>query len=457
MIADIIESIRRSGGGTPRLTELGKIKIGNKPAPGAKSPEKHDYFTVTTLNRDAHGRLIPDKALMEHLVDRYGDKIDGRLRQLPVRVLSDDVDDVLQSAFVWYGNRLPGARSDGRTVTFYADPNPPYRRLDRPYEEPWDPERHLKMTVTTAKYGTSPMFKLHSTFNCVIAAEQARWGGVYKFRTTSVITFNQLASSLMHIQSLTNGILMGMPLMLVIRPVTASKGPVYVVHAELRGGDIQQLRDQALTQARYKLEFKREVEQVQRQYRALLTGPGTESGEDAEDVADEFAPDGGAGQAADAPEAPDGYRLLDGANEGDAGEFPPGEQPPDQEMSPGAQQAAQMAGVMDAHDADRPARAARPGELFDGKQPAVDPVKEALSGEWEDVRRILIEAAKVGHQGHGGALVTARRRASAVDRWLARNPGANHDDGMLRDLYDALVRGRVDADGVILPAGGETE
>ena len=43
----------------------------------------------------------------------------------------------------------------------------------------------------------------------MIAAKESRFGGVYKFRTTSIISFKQLYSSLLHIHQLTGGVLVG--------------------------------------------------------------------------------------------------------------------------------------------------------------------------------------------------------------------------------------------------------
>ena len=78
-------------------------------------PRKDDHFTVTTLHRDKDGALIPDKALMAELA-QYADP-DGKIRQLPVCLLSDDLEDVIQTAWVWYVGKKVAARSDGVTLT----------------------------------------------------------------------------------------------------------------------------------------------------------------------------------------------------------------------------------------------------------------------------------------------------------------------------------------------------
>ena len=294
-----------------RVTELGKIKIGglgeSRPTQSGgtfRIPRKDDHFTITTLQRTQAKDLIADKPLMEQLLAEYGDE-DGKLRQIPVRVLSNDVDDVLQSAFVWYGGKVVGARSDGKTVTWNCDPHNG-KRLAQPKEEPWTPAM-LELRDSRG----NKLFKLHSVFNCVIAAKQSRFGGVYKFRTTSVISFKQLYGSLLHVHQLTGGVLMGMPLMLVVRPMQVAPDgkatTVYVVHVELRGEGLAQLQAQAVEQMRFMLENRQKVIQTTEQYRRLLLPPGHETASDAADIQEEFAPE------ATAPEpAPDYVEILDG-------------------------------------------------------------------------------------------------------------------------------------------------
>lgn len=312
-IAEILTALGENN--APRLTELGKIKIGGlgeaRPKIGGggtwRLPQKHDYFTITTLNRNQGGDLVADKKLMDQLLADYGDQ-DGKLRQIPVRVLSDDIDEVLQSAFVWYGGKTVGARSDGKTITWNCCPElGKYfgTRYPEPVEQPWTPEC-LELKDTKG----NKLFKLHSVFNCVVAAQESRFGGVYKLRTTSIISFKQLYASLLHIHQLTGGILIGMPIVLVVRPVQVSPDgkttTVYVVHAELRGSGLAELQAQAVNQMQFRLENRQRLASAQNQYRKLLAAPGTESQSEAEDISAEFHPE------MEAPEAaPEKYSILD--------------------------------------------------------------------------------------------------------------------------------------------------
>ncbi len=287
----------------PRLAELGKIKCGGKEAKIRttqsgqtwRAPEKHDYFTITTLHRNGQGDLIPDDALMAELLKEFGSP-DKRLRQLPIRVLSNNPDDIMQAAYVWYEGKKVAARSDGETVTWYKDAKT-QRVLPEPKAEPWKPEM-LELTRPGKKPTDTPikLFKTHTTFNCSIASKEAKFGGVYKFRTTSVITANQLYSTLVASKALAGGVLMGMPLWLVIRPIEVHPGEVtttvYVVHVELRGHDMQAVRHEALEQMKYEVEFKTQIELMQCQVRKMLKAPGEgETVVEQADVNEEFQPD----------------------------------------------------------------------------------------------------------------------------------------------------------------------
>ncbi len=312
-VEDILESLP----GKSSLVELGKIKIGGKSSQNRTSssggswraPVKYDHFVLTTMNRDAAGDLIEDKALMDQLKGKYGDG-DGKLRRIPIRLLSDDIDDVIQSAFVWYGGKTVGARSDGTRVLWNNNPKDG-TKYNPPYEDDWKPE----MLDWKNSKGVK-LFKPHTNFSCVIAAEEARWGGVYKFRTTSIISLRQLHGSLLHLSQLTGGILVGMPLMLCVRPMqVAPEGKattVHVVHVELRGGDLMQLQEKALQMAQFRLQFKEKVQQTTRQYRRLLTGPGMESDDEAKDIAEEFEPTEEIPEVQTVPTG-QGYALLEGA------------------------------------------------------------------------------------------------------------------------------------------------
>lgn len=278
------------------VVELGKIKIGglgeartSRANTTYRMPQKHDYFTITGMSRDANGNLIEDTALMKSLIEDYGD-LDGRLRNLPIRVMSDIPDEILVSRLCWYGNRSLGATSDGQQVTWFRDPVQPYPELKPPRVEPW---RDEMLDLTNHK--GEKIFKLHFIFACSIASREARFGGIYKFRSTSMISFRQMLAGLHDIRNLTGGVLIGMPLWMVLRPmqveVEGKPTTVQVVHLELRGSDIQEIQQLALKNQQLRVGFKQSMDAIQQEYRTVLAEPGAEGPGEAEFIADEFAPE----------------------------------------------------------------------------------------------------------------------------------------------------------------------
>jgi len=280
----------------PRICELGKIKIGRKSDTVRQSssgpwraPEKLDHFLITTLQRTKEGDLVNDDELMTELLADNGSH-DGKLRQIPVFFLGNEIEDILQSAWVCYAGKRIAAKSDGVTLTKYIDLKSG-EVLKAPEEVEWKPE------YADLKDGKGvPRFKLHSTLNCVIATRSGRWGGVYKFRTTSRISGEQLYGSILHIKQLTGGVLRGLPLCLVVRPMQVAPDgkptTVYVVHAELRGKDLHEIQVRSLEQKRYEVAHISDLRKADEQYRLLLKAPG-ENEDDAEvgEVVDEFHPE----------------------------------------------------------------------------------------------------------------------------------------------------------------------
>lgn len=281
----------------PRITELGKIKIGGKEAKVRQSqsggtwraPEKYDHFVITGLSRNSADDLVREQNLMDSL-QKYADPVDGKLRELPIGVLSNNLDDIIQSRYVYYVGKRVAAHSDGVTLTSFWDRERQTWR-DEPHTMEWKPDYADAIDNKGKK-----IFKLHTVFNCVITSDVARWGGVYKFRTTSKITASQLTGSLLFIRELTGGILRGIPLRLVVRPATVEpdgkRTIVYVVHVEVVGSDLQQIQSNALERAKFELQNKRELDAMQLEYRKALRPPGVdETATEQADAAEEFHPE----------------------------------------------------------------------------------------------------------------------------------------------------------------------
>lgn len=290
MLSDLIK---------PRVVQLGCIKIGQKGAERTtkdgqrtyRMPEKLDHFLLTTMNRDKTGQLVRDELAMKQLAkEGYADQ-DGQIRRLPIHLLSDDIEDVIQATYVYYAGKKCAMRSDGKTTTWFVNPDKPGEWLKDPIAEAWRPE-----LLDWRDKNNNPMVKLHTTFNCVIRSQGSRFGGVHRFRTTSRITAEQLYGGLTSVLSFTGGVLVGIPLQLVVRPMQVSPDGkttnVYVVHCEVPGADLKKIQEQALDQIRFRLAYQKEVGHSLVEYRKLLAAPGFET-DPAEiaDVAEEFQPE----------------------------------------------------------------------------------------------------------------------------------------------------------------------
>lgn len=252
----------------PSVVEVGKIKIGclgeertAKNGNKYRVPMKLDHFRLTTLNRDNTEQLIADDELMASLKENC-DTHDGKLRRLPILLMSNTLDEIMSARYVAYAGKQTAAKSDGLVVTEY---------MDKPGGA-W-----LKEPRTTAHVPEVVAFwkmKLATTLNVMVASHSSRWGGVYRFRTTSKITADQLYGSLLRVQQLTGGILKGVPLWMVVRPMqVAPEGKpttVYVVHIELAGSDLRAIREAAVDQMRYELANVKEVKALQGQMKQLL-------------------------------------------------------------------------------------------------------------------------------------------------------------------------------------------
>ena len=137
-------------------------------------------------------------------------------------------------------------------------------------------------------------WKLHGNLACVIAEGQARFGGVYVFRTTSQISLSQLYGSLLTVSALTGGILVGVPLRLVVRGMQVSPQgkttTVYVVHVELAGVDVTEVQRTALAAATYRAQHHTQIRAAQAQYAALVAHVGDEDEDEVAAIVEEYHP-----------------------------------------------------------------------------------------------------------------------------------------------------------------------
>lgn len=276
----------------PSFVEVGKIKIGtlgeartSKSGSTWRPPVKLDHFIITTLYRNDQGMLIQDAELMEALKEfRDADK---KLRSIPVMFGSNDLEEIMQTAYVWYVGKQLAGRADGREAVFNNDPETG-KVLPEPKVYKWHPswlERFDPCWYPNDPSKRKSLFKLFTSVNVMVASPAARWGGFYRFRTTSEISARQLYGSLLHLRKLTGGVLRGLVFRMVVRPMVVTPNgqttTVHVVHVEYVNSDLKQLQGAAREQAAFELANVTAVVETERQYKMLVAaGKDEEPDED---------------------------------------------------------------------------------------------------------------------------------------------------------------------------------
>ena len=258
---------------SPRLQEIGRIAIGEK---GGRSkngktllPTKLDHFIFTTLNKDEEDRYLRDPAMMQ----MFGDGC----TEIPIRLLYNDIELNFPTFYAKYARSGIKLRGDGENWTVYNG--------DGTREEVFDPNNERGFL-------DDPDVKPHGILTVLVEGQNSV-GGVFKFRTTSWNSINNILSSLALIKNMC-GMLTYIPLKLVLRkkevqPVgMAHKTWIPVVSVEFRGS-IEELQKEAIEVRRLTSGTQREeMQQIEAAVREHLDED--ETIEMQRDVASEFAP-----------------------------------------------------------------------------------------------------------------------------------------------------------------------
>jgi hypothetical protein len=264
-----------------KLAEAGKLKIGGLSAPiksrkgnTFRPPRKDDHWTVTGTTRDANGDLEVNVPLMDQLVaDGYADS-DGKIRTLPIVLHADEIDAVFRTSYARYQGRKCACSGDGETAT--------KRQIDRGVYT-----GATKDITCPCELLESRRCKPHGKLLCSLRVrKQAVAGAVYCFRTTSIISIEQVVGSLTQILAAV-GTLQGLPLLARVMPMTVTpegrSTTVHVVHIELHAADLAAAQQLAIDrmQARSAIQGR-----ALAHYQRMLATPETD--EEAADVQREF-------------------------------------------------------------------------------------------------------------------------------------------------------------------------
>lgn len=280
---------------TPSLAEGGKIKIGElgeeRVSRGSgkkfRMPVKLDYFLITKTTRDQQGDLELDEELMAALPK----DADGQVREIPIVLHSDEIDDVFPTTYAMYSGKKLACRGDGERAVRW--------KWETTKEGPRRTNDTQEVACTCSFLGAKSgnVCKPHGTLHCsIMVPGQAVAGAVHKWRTTSLISIQRMIGSLQQILA-TCGTLRGLPLVLRVEPVQVAPdgvtSTVYCCHVELRAKDLLTVQRQALeaAQMRKALTAGRDLDG---DYRKLIHAPAAddESEEEQAEVAQEFHPEG---------------------------------------------------------------------------------------------------------------------------------------------------------------------
>lgn len=269
----------------PSLAEAGKIKIGvlgpeRKSAKGNmfRPPQKLDHFLITTNRRNEAGDLELDAALM----DAIGTDSDGKIRAIPIVVHSDNIDEVFPTSYALYSGKRCACRGDGETAL----------RREMKGKQFTGAEKQIKCPCDFLRAASGPVCKPNGKLYCSIAAPGASIAGaVHNWRTTSIISVEQMIGSLQQIKAIT-GILRGIPLWLTVKPITVERDEgattVFCCHLELRAADIQEVQRKALEAA----EMRRRLGFDDNDYKRIISLPAHgETIEEQGEIAGEFYPE----------------------------------------------------------------------------------------------------------------------------------------------------------------------
>lgn len=213
---------------TPPL--LGRISIGRVvEKDGKRLPEKDDQFTITTQVQDKDGwRLHPlDEALRQ--------TAGGKLRNIPVRLLFNDPNLNLRSAYSMFDRKTgrPVCQGDGDQCQRSSLEG--MKLMPCPSPDLCD-------------IGSDGHCKPYGRLNVVIGDEDAT--GTFIFRTTGFNSIRTLSARLAYFSALSGGLLACLPLELKLRGKSTAQSfgrPIYYVDLIVRTGVTL---EQAVQQAR---------------------------------------------------------------------------------------------------------------------------------------------------------------------------------------------------------------
>ena len=223
---------------SPRLAEVGKIKIGGKgdlrkSAKGKdfRLPVRYDHFVITTTEKGADGNFIIDADVMREL--------GGKPKEVPIRLIFDDIDTNFFTSYQYYHGKKMMCKGDGEKAIYYGNED------GVPKSGVCDPGI-CKFAQPDDKGATK--CKISGILSCMLPFIMDI-GGVYRFRTHGWNSVSNILASLQFISDNTGGVLQGLPLKLkMLKKSTEEHGNVNTVTIVLDGIEMVKMRELALSE-----------------------------------------------------------------------------------------------------------------------------------------------------------------------------------------------------------------
>lgn len=255
---------------TPRLAEIGKIKIGgkgeerkSKNGKKFRLPVKYDHFVITKNEKDQYGNFV----INEKVMDSLGEKP----KEIKIQLLYDSIELNFLSSFSFYHGRKCVCRGNGETAI----------RIEK------GEKKEIKCTSGECVYLIDGRCKPSGILSAVLS-DSNQIGGVYKFRTHSWNSVYNIQSSLAYLKSETGGKLAGIPLKLqIIKKATEEHGNVVTVNIVFDGNK-DALVKATIAENKRREQFKIDINKIEN---IAVKNGITEDNDDPEDVEDEFYSD----------------------------------------------------------------------------------------------------------------------------------------------------------------------
>lgn len=269
-----------------RLAEVGKIKIGYKgketTSKGGKKfqlPQRLDHFLITTTEKGPDGNFIPNAEIMQKLGDKP--------KELSIRLLFDDPELNFNTSFAYYAGSKCVCRGDGETCDRLATESGEKDTADGKRKVEAGQRYKAECDPDTCPFLKDGKCKVNGILSCVLT-DDPQLGGVYRFRTHGWNSVSQIQASLDFIKSVTNGVLVGLPLKLkIVKKATEEHGNVTTVAVSFDGESYDEMRKTAMLEMRSRTAHGIDIKKLETEAKQAGFNSDTD---DPEDIEAEYYP-----------------------------------------------------------------------------------------------------------------------------------------------------------------------